>query len=70
MMGDLIEGVRQYALAHYNEGGWDIIFECFEDDELAEEIEGCKDLPAAIEKMAWIAKIHNDRRREIQAEIF
>lgn len=33
---DLVQAVKDYALAHYKDGGWDVIVECWG----SEEIEG------------------------------
>jgi hypothetical protein len=40
MSNALIAAVKQHALAHYNEGGWDYVVECYEDDEIAELVAG------------------------------
>ena len=37
----MVEAVRQFALAHYEEDGWDTVVECWADDEIAEVIAGC-----------------------------
>jgi hypothetical protein len=35
---DLIEAVREYAVEHYDESGWDIIVETYDDNDLADMI--------------------------------
>ena len=37
----LIETVKEWAKAHYNEGGWDVIVECWGDAEIQEHLERC-----------------------------
>jgi hypothetical protein len=37
-MTPLVKVVKEHALAHYNDGGWDVIVECWEDSEIAQVI--------------------------------
>lgn len=39
---DLVAVVKEHALAHYNEGGRDVIVECWDDKEIAEHLTNCK----------------------------
>jgi len=41
-MADLIEAVREYALIHYNKDGWDFLVECWDDEDIEEQIEGAR----------------------------
>jgi len=34
----LVEPVKAYALEHYNDGGWDVVVECWSDVQIAELI--------------------------------
>lgn len=34
----LVGYVKAYAMAHYNDGGWDNVVECWEDEEIAEHL--------------------------------
>jgi hypothetical protein len=36
---EMLAGVKAYALAHYNDGGWDVVVEAWEDREIAEELQ-------------------------------
>jgi hypothetical protein len=40
-MDAMVEAVVQYAEAHYEVGGWDIVVECYTRDEIAQKIAGC-----------------------------
>jgi hypothetical protein len=40
---EIIQGVKDHAMAHYSDGGWDVIVECYEDSELNELIETMAD---------------------------
>lgn len=68
-MNERIAAVRAYALEHYNEGGWDILVECWEDADIEKAI-GTLALPSAIAQLRAILKQQDDRRRDIQAEAF
>lgn len=35
---DALEKIKEYAFAHYDDGGWDVIVECWSDDQLRAEI--------------------------------
>lgn len=35
----LVEAVKAHAMAHYNDGGWDVIVECYTDEEIVEIFE-------------------------------
>lgn len=37
---ELVDEVKQYAVEHYTEGGWDVIVECWSDGEIAEVLRG------------------------------
>ena len=47
-MNELIKAVRDHALDNYEKGGWDILVECWDDEEIAEVIGGAKTPKAAI----------------------
>jgi len=36
---ELVEAIKAHAMAHYNDGGWDVVIECFDDDEIVEIFE-------------------------------
>lgn len=64
---DFVQAVKDYALANYNKDGWDVIVECWADDEIAFEIKGVKTAEAAIRRMHRLAKAQDDYRSEIQS---
>ncbi len=35
---ELIAGVRRYAVEHYEDGGWDVIVECWEDAQIGDAL--------------------------------
>lgn len=62
LMTSLVEAVKNHAKSHYNEGGWDMVVECYEDTEIREEIAGCTTPEQAIARLAEVAHIYHDRR--------
>ncbi|WMI34803.1 hypothetical protein SEA_MARAV_81 [Streptomyces phage Marav] len=38
-MDELVEHVKRYALEHYNDGGWDVVVECWGDEEIRNWLE-------------------------------
>lgn len=37
-MKTLVQAVKDYALAHYDDGGWDMIVECWSDETIADHL--------------------------------
>ncbi len=65
---DLIRAVKQYALEHYERGGWDYIIECYDDREIAELIGNAKTVAGAIKNVRQKSCIgqRGAYRRDIQ----
>lgn len=66
---NLIKAVREYAVANYNTGAWDIIVEAYTDPELAETVKTCRTAAGAIRKVAKIVELYRERRAPHDAEI-
>jgi hypothetical protein len=68
----MILTVREYATAHYDEGGWDYIVECWSDEDIAQILaeEQCHSLKQAVKTIQSIVQVMDDRRREVMAEVF
>ena len=62
-MQEMVEAVKSNALNHDNEGGWDSIVECYEDSDIANEIEGCTTIEEAIYEVGKGCEIWGDYRR-------
>jgi len=60
----MVQAVKEYALAHYGQDGWDYIVECWTDEEIAEEIKDCLSESGAIREMRQIAKLFHSQRTE------
>lgn len=42
-LGSLVEAVKAHAAAHYEDGGWDVIVECWEDQQIADTLTNALD---------------------------
>ena len=61
----LVEAVIQHAVDHYEIEGWDILVECWSDEEIWSWIEGAASEKEAIRLAAQALKPLNDQRMEI-----
>jgi len=62
---ELIQAVRDHALAHYNDGGWDVIVECWEDHDIDAYIGKARTTKGAIAKFAnGVVSIWADRQAD------
>jgi hypothetical protein len=66
----LINEVKAYALDHYNDGGWDVIVECWEDADIAKAIAGATTLLGARRKLASSVSIWADREADARNSAF
>lgn len=68
------EAVRNHAIEHYNDGGWDFIVECYSDEDIQKvlDYDGVQegDVEAAIEALDFVRKIHFEREEEIRSTIW
>jgi len=62
--GQLAEQVQEHALEHYNEAGWDIVYETMTITEIADQLEdaGIKTLDGALKLIGGTSKIQADHR--------
>ena len=66
----MIDKIRKHAQEHYEEDGWDILVECYEDKDIADIISTTQNLDEAIKLVAARLKPQAEYRADIQAEIF
>lgn len=69
-MDELVQAVKDHALANYEADGWDFIVECYTDEELAELIGKVRSVKSAIAKCRSVVKTQADHRSEIQATAY
>jgi hypothetical protein len=67
---DLVDAVRDYAVDHYEQAGWDIVVECYTDEELAAEIGRARTVKGAIRNVGAAVGVYDGKRRDIQATAF
>ena len=67
---ELCQRIRQHALRHYNAGGWDYLVECYSDGDILLLVAECQSYEDAIAKLGRIVAIQDERRREVQSEVF
>ena len=68
LMLDFIEAVKAYAIANYETDGWDIVAECYSDDDIAELIGNAATPADAIAAVKADNALQTMHRNEICAE--
>jgi len=66
-LNELVEAVKRHAEANYDRG-WDVIVECYTDEEIAEVIGRSRKLPAILRKFLQIVDLRQERLQEARAE--
>ena len=65
---DLIAAVRRHAINNYENDGWDVLVECWDDGDILERISdaNAQTPDAAIKAcLSWVS-LYDERRREIR----
>lgn len=66
----LIAAVKRYATDHYTDGGWDVIVECFTDEELDVAIGKATTLRGALYKLRAPVSVWADRQADAMNSAF
>tara|TARA_R110000803_G_scaffold82360_1_gene148508 strand:- start:260 stop:469 length:210 start_codon:yes stop_codon:yes gene_type:complete len=69
-MENLVSAVKDFANINYNKDGWDILVECYSDDDIAELIGNRKTIDSAIKVCRKDVKERDGYRKEIEATAF
>lgn len=69
-MEELIKAVRKHAIANYEEGGWDIVVECWVDEYIGTLIFGATTPEEAIKLVGDAVGDLDEYRQDIQATAF
>lgn len=69
-MPSLVKQIKEHALEHYNDGGWDYIVESYSDAEIAEIIKGSFNLEEAIKKITPIVEAIYSKEQDARCHIF
>jgi len=64
MSQEIVDAVRRYAEQHYNDGGWDVVVECYDDADIAEVIGNVRSLDAAVKRFAPLIDIWSERQAD------
>lgn len=67
---DMVAEVKAYALEHYNEGGWDVIVECWTDEMIASELVRTRTLHGAVRKIAQLTGVYAERQADARNSAF
>jgi hypothetical protein len=70
MNTELIAQIKAHALAHYEDGGWDVIVECWSDEDIAETIGKATTLRGALKKIRDIVSVYDDRQADARNSAF
>lgn len=66
----LVDAVKAFARANYEMDGWDYIVETMDDEDILELIGGATTAKDAIRAAGQTAKLLNERREDVQGEVF
>ncbi len=66
----LVQAVKDHAIEHYEDGGWDVIVECYDDATVDEMIGACRTEAGAINKAWIVVKALKSNQSEIAATAF
>ena len=71
-MEQMIKAVREHALKNYENGGWDVVVESYEDHEIQEIIEdaGAKTAKEAIKAVGTTVEYIHEGLVDIMATVF
>lgn len=67
-MQKIVDAVKAHALAHYNDGGWDVIVEAWTDQEIAEVIGQACTVHGALQLFKPLVSIWADRQADAAVE--
>jgi len=59
-----VDAVKAYALEHYNDGGWDVIVECWEDTDILECIGDARTVEDALARVSVLVDVFADRQAD------
>ena len=69
-LSSMVEAVKAHAEANYEAGGWDVIAECWSDENIADYIAESEFSPActsnqeAIDRVSGIVEVYHERQQD------
>lgn len=67
---DLVEFIKRTALERYNEGGWDVIVECWSDEDIKNQIGKATTQEGALRKFRDVVSIWADQQADARNSAF
>ncbi len=67
---ELVQAIKDHALAHYEDGGWDVVVECWGDAEIADTIGTAGTVADAFEVFAPLIDVWSDRQADARNSAF
>lgn len=61
---EIIAAVKAHALANYEAGGWDVVVECWSDEDIANAIGRVTTVAGAIRKIRPVIDVYADRQAD------
>lgn len=61
---DLVRFIKAHAEAHYTDGGWDVIVECYDDEMIAKVLGRARTEKGALRAFAAAVDIYADRQAD------
>lgn len=68
LVQQMMRAVRDHAVEHYDDGGWDVIVEAWDDDHLRKVIGKARTNAGAIANVAVIVDVYADRQADARIE--
>lgn len=62
----LVEFIKAHALKHYEDGGWDVIVECWDDEEIERVLDDfdAHTQAEALETFSYLVDAYSDRQAD------
>ncbi len=67
---ELVRAIKDHALVHYEDGGWDVVVECWDDAEIAETIGEAGTIAEALDAFAPLIDVWSDRQADARNSAF
>jgi hypothetical protein len=66
----VIDGGKAHALAHYSDGGWDVIVECWSDDQILDATRGSRTVSGAVKMLSAVVDVYADQQADAKNSAF
>lgn len=66
----LVQAIKDHAEEHYEDGGWDVVVECYGDEEIAGVIGKARTVKGALAKFQLLVSVWADRQADARNSAF